>query len=283
MNVWLAAIRPRTLAAAAAPVVVGTAVAHASGGARPGPALAALVGAMLLQVGANLVNDVADARSGADGPDRLGPTRVVAAGLLPARSVVRAAVLCFTLALLVGIYLTAVAGPVVVAIGLLSIAAAVAYTAGPYPLGYHGLGDLFVLLFFGFAAVCGTAYVQLLRLPELAVWASVPGGAIATCLLAVNNLRDRAGDARAGKRTLAVRLGRRGAIAEVWLLVALAYAIPVALGGWALLPLLSAPLAVALCLEVARRDGRALNETLARTARLLLVHALLFAAGIAAG
>src|SRR5262249_14811005 len=186
----------------------------------------------------------------------------------------------FALAFAGGVYLTAVAGPAVVVIGLASIAAGLAYTAGPFPLGYHGLGDAFVMAFFGFVAVCGTAFVQLGRVPELAAWASIPVGALATCLLVVNNLRDRETDARAGKRTLAVRLGRRGAIAEYVLLVAAAYAVPVVVGGWALLALATLPLAIPLCLQVARREGRPLNDTLAGTARLLLAHSVLFALGL---
>jgi 1,4-dihydroxy-2-naphthoate octaprenyltransferase len=277
---WIAAVRPRTLVAAAAPVAVGTAVAHAAGGFRPGPAAGALLGAALIQIGTNLANDVADAATGADGPDRLGPVRVVAAGLLPARAVGIAAAAAFALALLCGVYLTGVAGPAVVAIGLASIAAGLAYTAGPYPLGYHGLGDLFVLAFFGFVAVGGTAWVQLGFLPARALWAAVPVGALATCLLVVNNLRDRATDARAGKRTLAVRWGHGAAVAEYRALVAAAYALPAALGGWALLPLATLPLAIPLCLEVARRDGAALNPTLHRTARLFALHSVLFAVGL---
>jgi 1,4-dihydroxy-2-naphthoate octaprenyltransferase len=280
MNPWILAARPKTLVAAFAPVAVGTAVAHAAGGFRLDAALAALLGAALIQIGTNLANDVFDAEKGADGPDRLGPTRVVAAGLLPARAVRAAAVGAFALALAGGVYLTVLAGPTVVVIGLASIAAGLAYTAGPFPLGYHGLGDAFVMAFFGFVAVCGTAFVQLGRVPALAVWAAVPVGALATCLLVVNNLRDRVSDERAGKRTLAVRLGRRGAVGEYWLLVAAAYAVPLAIGGWALLPLATLPLAVPLCVQVVRRDGRALNDTLAGTARLFLLHSLLFAVGL---
>jgi 1,4-dihydroxy-2-naphthoate octaprenyltransferase len=277
---WILAARPKTLVAAAAPVAVGAAVAHAAGGFRPGPALAALLGAAFIQIGTNFANDVFDAEKGADGPDRLGPVRVVSAGLLSARAVRAGMALTFAAAFICGLYLTAVAGPVVVAIGIGSIAAGIAYTAGPFPLGYHGLGDVFVMIFFGFVAVCGTAFVQLGGVPSLALWASVPVGALATCLLVVNNLRDRETDARAGKRTLAVRLGRGGALAEYYLLVAAAYAVPVAIGGWAMLPLVTLPLAVPLCVQVARREGRPLNDTLAGTARLLLLHSLLFAVGL---
>ncbi|HEX6276792.1 MAG TPA: 1,4-dihydroxy-2-naphthoate polyprenyltransferase, partial [Polyangiaceae bacterium] len=226
VRAWVMATRPPTLLAAVVPVAVGTAVAAAEGSARTGPALAALVGALLLQIGANFANDVFDFEKGADTAERLGPVRAVQAGLLSPRSVRRGMFVVFALALLVGAYLTSVAGPAVVVIGLASIAAAVLYTGGPYPLGYHGLGELFVLLFFGFVAVAGTAFVQLGNVPGLAWWAAVPVGALATAILVVNNLRDIATDAPAGKRTLAVRFGERGAVLEYVLCVAAAYAVP---------------------------------------------------------
>jgi 1,4-dihydroxy-2-naphthoate polyprenyltransferase len=284
---WVMACRPATLTAAVAPVAVGSACAQAAGRFRPGAALAALLGAALIQIGTNLANDVFDAEKGADGAARLGPTRVVAAGLLGAGEVRAAMVASFALATLVGVYLTWVGGAAVVVVGLASIAAGVAYTAGPWPLGYHGLGDLFVLLFFGFVAVCGTAFVQVGRVPALAWWAAVPVGALATCVLVVNNLRDRETDARAGKRTLAVLLGRRAAIVEYAALAAAAYLVPAALwasgraGPAVLLPLATAPLAALLLRQLVRRTGRDLNPVLVATARLLLVHALLFALGLA--
>lgn len=286
---WVLAIRPATLTAAAAPVLVGTACAAAVDGFRAGPALAALAGALLLQVGANLANDVFDFEKGADTADRLGPTRVVHAGLLSAAAVRTAMAVVFTLALAVGVYLTWVAGPLIVVVGVLSIAAAVAYTGGPFPLGYHGLGDLAVFIFFGFVAVCVTALVQAGRVPALAWAAAVPVGALTTAILVVNNLRDIATDAAAGKRTLAVRFGRRAAIAEYDALLLAAYAVPVALvaagplGAPALLPLLSAPLALSLARRLARETGRALNPLLGGTARLLLVFGALFALGIVLG
>ena len=286
---WVLAARPKTLTAAAAPVLVGTACAYAAGGFRAGPALAALAGALLLQVGANLANDVFDFEKGADTHDRLGPTRVVQSGLLSAAAVRRAMVVVFGLALLVGVYLTWVAGPAIVVIGLLSIAAAVAYTGGPYPLGYNGLGDIAVFVFFGFVAVCGTAWVQAGAVPDLAWWAAVPVGALTTAILVVNNVRDIETDERAGKRTLAVRLGRPGAVAEYRYLLLAAYAVPAALFatgglGWpVLLPLLTAPLAVSLYRRVRDTTGRALNPSLGATARLLFLHGALFAAGIALG
>jgi len=286
MRAWIMAARPQTLPAAIAPVAVGTAVAHAAGGSRGGPALAALAGALLLQVASNLANDVFDHEKGADGPDRLGPPRAVACGLLRPRAVRCALFLVLGAAMAVGAYLTLVAGWKVVALGLLAMACAVAYTGGPVPLGYHGLGDLLVLLFFGFAAVCGTAFVQLGRVPAESLWAALPVGALATAILVVNNLRDRAGDAACGKRTLAVRFGARGARLEYALLIAIAFLVPAAAAAargelLLALPLAALPWALALVRAVWRRDGRALNPILPATARLLLMTSLLWAAGIA--
>jgi 1,4-dihydroxy-2-naphthoate octaprenyltransferase len=283
---WLLAARPATLPAAVAPVAVGTACAAAAGGFRPGPAAAAAVGALLLQVAANFANDVFDFEKGADREDRLGPPRAVQSGLLSPAAMRRGLVAVLAAALAVGVYLAAVAGWPVVAIGIASIAAAVAYTGGPFPLGYHGLGDLMVLLFFGFVAVCGTAFVQVGGLPALAVVAAVPVGALATAILVVNNLRDRAGDAIAGKRTLAVRLGARGARVEYAALLAVAYTVPIGLavehGEWLLAaPVVTAPWAMRLVGSVWRRDGLALNSCLPATARLLLLHSLVWAAAIA--
>jgi 1,4-dihydroxy-2-naphthoate polyprenyltransferase len=286
---WIMATRPATLTAAAAPVLVGTAAAHAAGGFRAGPALAALFGAFLLQIGANLANDVFDFEKGADTAERLGPTRVVQAGLLSARAVRAGMAVTFALALLVGAYLVWVAGPVVIVIGLVSMAAAVAYTGGPYPLAYNGLGDIAVFIFFGFVAVGGTAYVQAGHVPALAWLAAIPVGALTTAILVVNNVRDIETDAAAGKRTLAVRLGRTGTVAEYTGLMAVAYAVPVvlvltgALSPWALLPLASAPRAVTLFRRVRDRRGRELNPALGGTARLLFLFGVLFALGIALG
>jgi len=289
LRAWLLAARPATLTAALVPVAVGTACAYAEGGFRSGPALAALAGALLLQIGANFANDVFDYEKGADTAQRLGPTRAVQAGLLQARSLRIGMLVVFVLALAVGAYLAAVAGAVIIALGLAAIASAIAYTGGPYPLGYHGLGDLFVMVFFGFVAVCGTAFVQLGRVPSIAWWAAVPVGALATAILVVNNVRDRDTDARAGKRTLAVRLGRRGAIAEYVLLLAAAYLVPPLLaasdrlGHWVLLPEATLPLGLRLAVRLPREQGAALNATLVQTAKLLLFFGLALAAGIALG
>ena len=285
MERWILAARPATLSAALVPVAVGTACAHAIGGASLWPALAALFGAACIQIGTNFANDVFDAEKGADTDERLGPVRAVAAGLVSPRAMRVAMAIAFGLATLAGVYLVWVGGWPILALGLASIASGIAYTGGPYPLGYHGLGDVFVLLFFGFGAVCGTTYVQAGEVPLVAWLASIPVGALATAILVVNNLRDRETDARAGKRTLAVRLGRRGAIVEYALAMIAAYATPLLLArelGWlALLPVITLPLAVWLIRRVASRTGRALNADLALTAQLLLVFGLLLALGIA--
>ncbi|MCB9523245.1 MAG: 1,4-dihydroxy-2-naphthoate polyprenyltransferase [Myxococcales bacterium] len=283
--VWIAAIRPATLWAGAVPVFVGTALALAGGARAWLPAAAALLGALLIQIGCNLVNDYADFHKGADTADRLGPVRATAKGWLTPRQVAAGAALALAGGALTGVYLTWVGGWPILALGLASLAAAVAYTAGPFPLGYHGLGDLFVLLFFGFGATVGTAWVVGGAAPAAAWWAGAGVGALATAILVVNNLRDRAGDAKAGKRTLAVRFGPTFARAEYTALVAFAYAVPVGLvaagapwGG--LLPLASLPLAVKAVRALWITDGAALNPWLGATARLELLYGLLFSAGV---
>lgn len=283
---WVLAARPATLTAAVAPVLVGCACAYAANLFRWGPALGALFGAMLLQIGANFANDVFDFEKGADTTERLGPTRAVQAGLLSPAAMRVGMWLVFALALLVGVYLTFEAGLAIVVIGLLSIASALAYTGGPYPLGYHGLGDVFVFVFFGLVAVCGSGYVHARTIPDLAPLAALPIGALSTAILVVNNLRDRETDVRAGKRTLAVRLGRRGALAEYMFLFALAYGTPLwlfatrSLPPTVLLPWVTAPIALRLIRGVVREQGRALNPLLVGTAKLLFLFGVLFALGI---
>lgn len=290
-RVWLLATRPATLTAALSPVMVGAAAAwRSSGGAgyRWGAVAAALLGATFIQVGTNLANDVFDFEKGADTAERLGPTRVTQAGLLTPGQVRAGMVASFSLATVAGVYLTAVAGPAVVAIGVASIASGVAYTGGPYPLGYNGLGDVFVFAFFGLVAVCGTAFVALGSVPPLALALAVPVGALATAVLVVNNVRDHRTDVRAGKRTLVVRLGRRFGVAEYVACWIAALAVPVALAAsrrapWMLLPLLTAPLAVALSGRVATVEGRPLNPVLGATAGALLLHSLLTTVGLLSG
>ncbi len=289
VRVWMLAARVQTLPAAAAPVVVGTGAAIGMGHFAPLPALAALLGALLLQVGANFANDLFDFLRGADTAERVGPTRVTQAGLLTPRQVRAGMWAVFAAAAIIGVYLVVVGGWPIVLIGLAAIAAAIAYTGGPFPLGYHGLGEIFVFLFFGLAAVCGTYYVQAGTVHAVAWWAAAPMGALAVGIIVVNNLRDIATDRAAGKRTLAVRFGERGTQAEYIALIVVAYLVPPAmwLGGaasaWALLALLSLPLALPLVRRLCRERGRALNGVLAGTARLELVYGLLFALGLALG
>jgi 1,4-dihydroxy-2-naphthoate octaprenyltransferase len=285
---WWLAVRPATLTASAAPVLVGTAVAWSEGRFAAGPALAALLGAALLQVGANFANDVFDFERGADNADRLGPQRATHQGWVSAAQMKRAMWLAFASAALVGLYLTALAGWPVLALGLVSIAAAYLYTGGPRPYGYLGLGDVAVFAFFGPVAVVGTSYVQSLELTPLAGLASIPIGALATAILVVNNLRDIETDARAGKNTLAVRLGDRATRRYYLLLLAVAYAIPALLWwrGWTGAGVMLSWLSLPLALDVARRmrHERALplNGCLVRTARLEVIFGLLFALGLAA-
>ena len=287
MSPWILAIRPRTLFVGATPVLVGAAIARRSGTFAPLPALAALVGALLLQIGSNLANDVFDYEKGADTEERLGPVRVTQAGLLSPSAMKRGMAVVFGLALLVGVYLTWVAGWPIVVIGLLSIAAAIAYTGGPYPLGYNGLGDVFVFLFFGLVAVMGTAWVSSGEVSVQAAYAGAAVGALATNVLVVNNVRDAEQDVKAGKRTLVVRFGRSFGIAEYAACLLLAYVVPLGfvLAGFAsaltLLPWATLPLALKLLSRVRREKGAALNLVLANTAKLVFLHGLLFALGLA--
>jgi len=286
-SAWWLAIRPATLTASAAPVLVGTAAAFADHGFAAGPALAALIGASLLQVGANFANDVFDFERGADNADRLGPQRATQQGWISPAQMKRAMWPAFAGALVTGIYLTAVAGWPVMALGLLSIAAAYLYTGGPKPYGYLGLGDLSVFLFFGFGAVTGTYFVQAHGVSPLVLWASVPIGALATAILVVNNLRDIETDARAGKLTLAVRLGERATRNYYQLLLAMAYAVPPILwlrglaDAWVMLAWTSLPLALRLASRMRHERGLALNGCLVQTARLEVVFGLLLAVGLA--
>ncbi|WP_058365486.1 1,4-dihydroxy-2-naphthoate polyprenyltransferase [Haloparvum sedimenti] len=299
---WVMAARPQTLPAAAAPVAVGVGLAVSDGVFAPLPALFAFVGAALIQVGTNFANDYYDAVQGADTEDREGFTRVTAAGIIEPPAVKRAMWLTFAAAILVGTYLVYVGGIPILVIGLLSVAAGVAYTGGPYPLGYHGLGDLFVFVFFGVVAVTGTYYVQAAALlagpfptgiPEgtvtlAAVVASLPVAAISTNILVVNNVRDLEEDAETGKRTLAVRFGYRFSRAQFLALLALAYLTPV----WFILrdgydlpvlaPLLTLPLAASVSRTVlTETGGEALNPALEATGKLLAAYAGLFAVGLA--
>ena len=286
-RIWLMAARPRTLPAAVAPVLVGTALAGQAGVFHPLTFIATLIGAVFIQVGTNLSNDYSDARRGADTEDRLGPVRVTAGGLVPPRQVLMATWVSFGVAVLVGIYLVAVAGWELLLVGGASILAGVLYTGGPRPYGYEGLGELFVFAFFGIVAVTGSYFVQAKELPWEAFVLAVPVGLLAAAILMVNNIRDLETDRRAGKRTLAVRLGRHRARRMYALMVYVAFflaPLPWVLGSlsaWLLLPWLAIPLAVPLVRTVANHtDGPTLNAALARTGMLQLGFCLLLSAGI---
>jgi 1,4-dihydroxy-2-naphthoate polyprenyltransferase len=289
LAVWWLAARPKTLLAAATPVWVGSACASAVGAFRWPPALAALLGALLLQVAANFANDVFDFEKGADTEARLGPVRAVQAGWLTPAAMRRGLWVVIGLVLLVGAYLVSVAGPLLLLVGVASIVSAIAYTGGPYPLGYHGLGDVFVLLFFGFVAVAGTAFVQVGDVPGLAWLAAIPVGCLAANILVVNNVRDVDTDLAAGKRTLPARFGRGFGVAEYWVLLAVSYAVPFlpvlarASYGAGLLPALTLPLALHLARRVARARGAALNPVLARTALLMFAFGVLLGMSILLG
>ena len=299
---WVLAARPQTLPAAAAPIVVGAGLAWHEGVFALLPTLAAFVGAALIQIGTNFANDYYDAIQGADTEAREGFTRVTQSGLIAPGRVKQAMYLTFAAAIVVGSYLVYVGGLPILVIGLLSVVSGIAYTGGPYPLGYHGLGDLFVFLFFGVIAVMGTYYVQATAVlaaplstaipPDTVTWlaflASLPVAALSTNILVVNNIRDREEDATTGKRTLAVRFGYRFSRLQFAGLAGLAYAVPVWLwlaegfGLTVLLPLVTLPIAAVLIRTIwTKTSGAALNPALETTGKLLAVHALLFGIGLA--
>jgi 1,4-dihydroxy-2-naphthoate polyprenyltransferase len=280
------AARPRTLPAAVSPVLVGTALAGSEDVFRPLAFVAALIGSVFIQIGTNLSNDYSDARRGADTEERLGPVRVTAGGLVPPRKVLVATWLAFGIAIAAGAYLIAIAGWELLVVGLASIAAGVLYTGGPRPYGYEGLGELFVFGFFGIVAVVGSYYVQVEELRGLAFSLAVPVGLLAAAILMVNNIRDIDTDGRAGKRTLAVRLGRHRArrLFAAATYVPFLWMIGVAIGAgkpWLLLVWLSLPLAPRLVRTVATRtDGPSLNGALAGAGQLLAAYSVLLSAGL---
>lgn len=284
---WLMAVRLRTLPAAVSPVLVGIALAAADRRLQILPSMAAMAGALLIQVGANLANDYYDFVRGTDAAGRKGPLRVAQSGLIPLPQLRLGIALTLGLAAVVGLYLVSVGGWPILILGLASILSALAYTAGPYPLGYHGLGDLFVFLFFGLGAVCGTYYVQALTLTPGVVVAAIPVGALTVAILVVNNLRDIDTDRQGNKRTLAVLLGETGSRLEYTLLLVLAYAVPLlmwlsgATSPWVLITWLTLPLSVRLLRTIySGTEGPRLNRALAATANLDLAFSLLFALGL---
>ncbi|HNE03630.1 MAG TPA: 1,4-dihydroxy-2-naphthoate polyprenyltransferase [Anaerolineales bacterium] len=285
-QIWWLAIRPRTLPAAAAGVAMGSALAWHDGSFQLLPALAALLVALLLQVGSNVANDVFDFERGADTAERLGPVRVTQAGYLTPSQVKTGMVVIFAFAAVLGLYLATLRGWTVIWLGAAAILSAVAYTGGPYPLGYHGLGDVFVFLFFGLAAVAGTYFVQVGSVSPAAWWMAVPVGLIVTAILVVNNLRDLENDRKAGKRTLAVRFGEEGAKAEYLLLMLIAYLIVPVLVWMNIIPIgallawLSLPIAIRTLRTVFTQKGKPLNVALAGTGQTAFLFSLFFWVGL---
>lgn len=285
-SAWKLAIRPRTLPAAASGVIMGSALAWHDGVFRFDATLICLAAALLLQIGSNLANDVFDFERGADTPNRQGPTRVTQAGLLSPTQVKLGMWIVFALAALLGLYLALLGGWPILVVGAAAIVSAIAYTGGPFPLGYYGLGDLFVFLFFGLASVAGTYYVQAGSISAAAWWMTIPPGLIITGILVVNNLRDLEDDRKAGKHTLAVVFGERGAKIQYLICLAVGYlALPIA-AAFGLLPRLSLtawlslPIAIRAASVVLTQKGRALNAALAATGQAALAFSLLFWVGL---
>ncbi len=285
IKIWALAARPKTLWAAISPVIIGTAMAVESEGFHMLSALAALFGAVMIQIGTNYANDYFDYKKGADEKDRLGPTRVTQAGLVSPSAMKMATIIVFALATMAGLYLVWRGGVPILVIGLLSIAFGVFYTAGRYALGYTGLADLFVLLFFGPVAVGGTYYVQTLQINPEVLLAGVAPGLFSVAILTVNNLRDIDGDREVGKKTLPVRFGANFARFEYLLSVVIAAAIPSAIywitdkGVYAVFALVVILAAVPSFRAVFKSTGSVLNEVLAATGRLLLLYAVIFSIG----
>ena len=284
--VWIMAARPKALPAAAAPVIVGCAVAISLGKLSLIPALAALAAALLLQIAANFANDVFDYQKGADTSSRLGPTRVTQSGYLKPGEVLIGMWVIFGLAGILGIYLTWVAGWPILVIGGLAILSAILYTGGPYPLGYHGFGEVFVFVFFGLAAVGGSTFVQTHQFNPEALWASIPMGLLAVNILVVNNLRDIDTDRASGKHTLAVRFGRQGARLQYLVIMVLVYLLPVIIwlsgnaGPWILVTYLTIPNAWRLVNKVFTLSGKPLNGVLAGTGQHELLYGISYSIGL---
>lgn len=281
LQIWTLAVRPKTLPAAVAPVLIGTAM---TGAAFYWPAaVAAMIGALLIQIGTNFANDYFDFKKGVDTEERLGPMRVTQAGLVTPKTMKLATAVAFTLALLAGVYLVWRGGWPIVVIGLLSILFGILYTGGPYPLGYNGWGDIFVLVFFGPVAVGGTYYVQTLDINTSVLIAGLAPGLFSVAILTVNNLRDLDNDRSAGKKTLAVRFGRTFTLVEYRLALLVACLIPLVLfeeSRWAAMAATVTLIPAAFAMrKVGRVHGRELNDCLALTGRLLLLYSLTFSVG----
>lgn len=283
---WVLASRPKTLLAAFVPVIIGSAVATHHNSFKPLAATVALICSILIQVGTNFVNDLYDFLSGKDTKERLGPTRALASGLISVNEMKTGVFITFAVTFLLGLYLVYLGGWLILLIGIFSIIAGIAYTAGPYPLAYNGLGDIFVFIFFGLIGTVGTYFVQTGEINILAVWASVPVGALITNILVVNNYRDIDEDKSNGKNTLAVKLGEKFTRLQYVAFMILSYAVLFIVyftykeNIYVFLPLLSLPVAIKLIKMIYSLKGASLNNTLALTAKLSLIYGLLFAIGI---
>lgn len=289
LSIWWLASRPKTLPASVAPILVGSAVALHEGGFHLVTAIMALLTALLLQIAANFANDALDFKRGADTARRTGPVRVVSSGFVTAEAMLRATALVLVLATLSGLYLVWRGGWPFLLLGLFALVCAVAYTGGPWPLAYLGLGEVFVFIFFGPIAVTGTAYLQTLDVTMLSLAASIPTGLMAVGILIVNNVRDLEQDRLARKYTIAVRIGDKLSRREYVLIQQLTLVLPFlfwALGwmnAWSLLTVLSWPLFWQLWRQIATLSGAQLNATLGATGRTSLVFSVLFSAALILG
>ena len=286
MKNWLLAARPKTLPAAISPVILGCALAYHDGFFYFFICAMTILASVLIQIGTNFANDVYDFQKGSDREDRLGPTRATQSGLISAEKMKKAMWLIFALAICVGFYLTFIGGWPIVIIGLASIAAGIAYTGGPYPLGYHGFGDVFVFIFFGLIAVPGTYYLQSGTVNEMSLWMGAIMGMLSTAILVVNNLRDADTDKLSGKRTLAVRLGKTFSKIQYSMLVLIPFLLSLYIW-WEienelslLLIVFALPIAIHLIKQLLMLTGKDLNIVLARTARFLFIFTLLLSAGL---
>ncbi|MCL6100361.1 MAG: 1,4-dihydroxy-2-naphthoate polyprenyltransferase [Bacteroidetes bacterium] len=285
-DAWVLASRPRTLAAAIVPVIVGSSIAIRDGLFQPLAAFIALLCSVLIQVGTNYVNDLFDFLHGTDKEDRTGPQRAVASGIISVTEMKIGIYISFGLSFVLGMYLVTIGGWFILFLGVISILAGVAYTAGPFPLAYNGLGDIAVFIFFGFVGTVGTYYVQTLTITSMAFWSSVPVGALITNILVVNNYRDREEDRSNGKNTLAVIFGEKFTRLQYLTFMIVSYAILFVVyftykkSFWIFLPLLSLPISIKLIRMIFSLRGKELNKTLELTAKLSAIYGLLFAAGI---
>ncbi len=282
---WMLASRPKTLPAAVSPVLIGTSVAYYDNKLNIFAALIALICSILIQIGTNFVNDLYDHLKGSDGEERIGPERALATGIISVSQMKKAIYLTFGVTFLLGLYLVYIAGWPILIVGIVSIASGYAYTAGPYPLAYNSLGDVFVFLFFGVVAVVGTYYVQALQLTDLIFVASIPAGTLITNILVVNNYRDIDEDQKNNKNTLAVKFGKQFSRFQYLIQLVIAYVVPVYIylkyefGLVLLLPLITLPIAIKLYLQLSNLQGKALNKTLELTAKLSVLYSILFSIG----